>query len=180
MPLSLGGGIRSYDDAATLIKSGADKVVLNSIAYREPEVINKVKTQFGAQAVVVCIDVRLDKKNNEYQLYSHCGQNKEPITLDEHLQCVVNAGAGEILIQAIDHDGTMAGFDVPLVKRVNDFCDLPVIACGGSGNYEHLKEVFIETNVSAVACGSIFNFSDSNLIRAKSFLSNYDLPFKEI
>ena len=84
------------------------------------------------------------------------------------------------MIQSIDRDGTMEGFDIGLTSRVADLCNLPVICAGGSGNYEHLKEAFLAANVSAVACGSLFNFSDSNPIRAKAFLSNYGLPFKVV
>lgn len=178
MPLSIGGGIRTFEQAAQLIKNGADKVVLNSICYTDQSVITKVANEFGSQAVIVAIDVR--KKDGSYQLFSHSGQILESVLLDQHIQNILQAGAGELLIQSIDRDGTMTGFDIDLMKYVATRSSVPMIACGGSGNYDHLKEVFIESDVSAVACGSIFNFSDSNLIRAKAYLSNYNLPFKVV
>ena len=178
MPLAVGGGIRTYEDAEYLIRNGADKVVLNTACYSNQDLITKIANTFGTQAVVVCVDVHLNDETNNYELFSHCGQKKEICDLLEYLDLCVQSGAGEILIQSIDHDGKMNGFDIPLIKQAVERVNVPVIACGGAGNYYHLKEVFLETNVSAVACGSIFNFSDSNLIRAKAFLSNYSLPFK--
>lgn len=178
MPLALGGGIRSIEDTLCLIRNGADKVVLNSVCYNNKDIISKIAAHFGSQAVIVAIDVRWNDKEKQYRLYSKCGSDLEPVSLVDHINNCVKAGAGEILIQSIDHDGKMQGFDIHLIKQVVSQVNIPVIACGGSGNYEHLRDVFMLTDVSAVACGSIFNFSDSNLIRAKAFLSNYNLLFK--
>ncbi len=176
MPLSVGGGVRNYKDAATLIKRGADKVVINTICYDKPQIISEIANNFGNQAVIVAIDV---KKNIEgYSLYSNCGRTMESVPLEEHCNNCINAGAGEILIQSIDQDGTMQGYDLELMRHIKNIVDIPIIALGGAGNYLHLRDVFLESNVSAVACGSLFNFSDSNLIRAKAFLSNYNLDFK--
>ena len=178
MPMSMGGGISSADDAAFLILNGSDKVVINSAAYAKPEIITATAEQFGAQACVIGIDVRFDQSYGDYVLYSDCGRQAHYITLEVHIAKVIAAGAGEIMIQSIDRDGTMTGFDIPLIKRVMAAATIPVIAAGGSGNYEQLKDAFIETDVSALACGSLFNFSDSQPMRAKAFLSNYDLKFK--
>ncbi len=180
MPMAMGGGITTPEDAAFLILNGADKVVINSAAYRRPHVIMQTAERFGAQAVVVCLDARYDENVGDYQLYSDCGRRCEYLSLEEHLASCEQAGAGEIMIQSIDRDGMMNGFDIGLTKRVMACTRLPVIAAGGSGNYEHLRQAFIETGVSAVACGSLFNFSDSNPLRAKAFLSNYDLQFKAV
>jgi imidazole glycerol-phosphate synthase subunit HisF len=180
MPLSLGGGISSYDSAASLIRSGADKVVLNSAAYRDPESITRIADAFGSQAVIVSIDARLDSTSGDYTLYSDCGRNAEPATLEAHLERVVAAGAGEIFINSIDRDGMMNGYDIPLLKKVASAVPIPVIGCGGAGHYNHLKDAFLETRVSALACGSLFNFTDSNPIRAKAFLTNYGIPFKVV
>jgi cyclase len=180
MPTSMGGGINSAEDAAFLILHGADKVVINSAAYTRPEVITRTAEQFGTQAVIVCIDAAWDERMGDYVLYSHCGRRAHHVPLAEHVRRCTQAGAGEIMIQSIDRDGTMAGYDIELTKRTMACSTLPVIAAGGSGNYEHLKDVFLETDVSAVACGSLFNFSDSNPIRAKAFLSNYGVNFKVV
>ena len=180
MPLSLGGGVTSYDCAARLIRSGADKVVLNSAAYSDPQLITKIADAFGSQAVIVSIDARLDSTSGEYTVYSDCGRKAEAVTLDAHLEKVVAAGAGEIFINSIDRDGMMNGYDIPLLKKVASAVPIPVIGCGGAGHYNHLKDAFLETRVSALACGSLFNFTDSNPIRAKAFLTNYGIPFKVV
>lgn len=180
MPLAIGGGIKTSNDAAMLIRNGADKVVINSAAYHNPEVITETSNRFGAQAVIIGIDVRWDAETKDYVLYSGCGGTVEDVRLEEHVSRVVDAGAGEIMIQSIDRDGSMKGFDIPLIKRVMATSSTPVIGAGGSGNYEQLKDAFLETDVSALACGSMFNFSDSNPLRAKAFLSNYGLNFKKV
>ena len=179
MPLSVGGGIRSFDDAAHLIQSGADKVVINSAAYAYKEVLGDLADRFGSQAVVVAIDVKRSADGN-YAAWSNSGQQFEPVELQAHMHNCELAGAGEFLIQSIDQDGTMEGFDIELLRLACKVTNLPIIGCGGSGNYNHLKEAFLLTDVSALACGSLFNFSDSNPLRAKAFLSNYDLPFKVV
>lgn len=179
MPFAVGGGIRSFDDAAFLIKNGADKVVLNSVAYRDKEIITRIADRFGAQAVVVSIDARR-APGGGYVLKSGCGAATEDFTLAGHIKACEAAGAGEFFVQSIDQDGTMAGFDIPLIKEACRSATVPVIGCGGSGDYNHLKDAFLETGVSALACGSLFNFSDSNPIRAKAFLSNHGLAFKVV
>lgn len=179
MPLSLGGGIQNFDDAKSLFQQGADKIILNSLCYQTPKVITEIKNHFGTQAIITCIDVKKDK-DNKYHLFSNNGQKKETIKLNAHIKNCIYHGAGEIMIQSIDNDGKMQGFDINLIQKVCQQTKAPIIACGGSGNYEHLKEAFLQTEISAIACGSIFNFSDSNLIRAKAFLSNYQIPFKAV
>ena len=178
MPLAVGGGIRSFDDAAYLIQNGADKVVINSAAYSNRELISRIADRFGTQAVVVAIDAKQERLN--YVLMSANASQPEAVPLEEHIQFCESAGAGEFLIQSIDQDGTMNGFDIALLRLGCSAASVPVIGCGGSGNYNHLKEAFIETDVSGLACGSIFNFSDSNPLRAKAFLSNYGLQFKVV
>ena len=180
MPLALGGGIRSVDDASRLIRAGADKVVVNSAAYRDPELLRGIADRFGAQAVVVSVDVRREGEGGEYVLYSDCGRRREEAGLDEHVERVVEHGAGEILVNSIDRDGTMEGYDLGLIRRVVAHSPAPVIGCGGAGHYNHLKEAFLEAGASALACGSLFNFGDSNPIRAKAFLTNYGIPFKVV
>ena len=178
IPLAVGGGIRSYEDAAQLIRQGADKIVLNSICYTQPQLIQQIANQFGSQAVVCAVDFR--RQQNNIQLYSALGEKKELISLETHLNTIQEMGAGEILLQSIDNDGCMAGFDLELIARVAELVKVPLIAAGGSGNYEHLRHLFEATQASAAACGSLFNFSDSNPMRAIAFLRNYGLPFKRV
>jgi cyclase len=176
MPLSVGGGVTSLEDATFLIQNGADKVILNSAAYRNHQLISKIADRFGAQAVVVAIDVK--QSGGHYSVLSANASCIEGISLEEHIKKCEVAGAGEFLIQSVDRDGSMNGFDLDLLRLACSLVGVPVIGCGGSGNYSHLKEAFLETDVSALACGSLFNFSDSNPMRAKAFLSNYGLQFK--
>jgi cyclase len=180
MPIAMGGGIASAEDASFLIVNGADKIVVNSLAYDRPEVITRTAGRFGAQAVIVSIDAAWDAAEQTYRLYSDCGRRAQGVTLEEHVRRCAEAGAGEIMIQSIDRDGTMSGYDTRLIALTMQATSLPVIGAGGSGNYEHLKQAFLETDVSALACGSLFNFSDSNPMRAKAFLSNYGLRFKVV
>jgi cyclase len=180
MPLSMGGGIEAADDAAELIRTGADKIVVNSVAYRDRRAITETAERFGSQAVIVSMDARFDEARGVYALYSDCGRIRQSVSLEDHIARCVEAGAGEIMIQSIDRDGTTQGYDLELVRRAQAAARVPVIAGGGSGNYEHLKDLFLGTDVAAAACGSLFNFSDSNPIRAKAFLSNYGLRFKAV
>jgi cyclase len=178
MPLAVGGGISSLADAELLIKNGADKVVVNSVAYHRIEVLVQIAEKFGRQALVVSIDVRFDSAHGIYLLFSDCGRQPEPIGLEEHVAKVIAHGAGELLICSIDRDGMMNGYDIPLMKRMAIYSPVPVIACGGAGNYTHMKDAFLETGVDALACSSIFNFGDNNPLRAKAFLSNYGITPK--
>lgn len=180
MPMAIGGGIRTAEDAAELIRTGADKIVVNSSAYRDTSIIGATADRFGAQAVIVGIDARRHPESGRYRLFSDCGRVAEAVSLADHVGRVIEAGAGEIMIQSIDQDGTMEGYDIELVRQVKGVATVPVIAAGGSGNYQHLRDVFLETDVGAVACGSLFNFSDSNPIRAKAFLTNHGLNFKVV
>lgn len=180
MPLSFGGGIGTLADADVLIRHGADKVVVNSACYRDAALVTRLSDKFGSQAVVVSIDVRGGEEPGVWWPHSNCGRTREDVPLVAHVRAMVAAGAGEILINSIDRDGTMSGYDLPLVSEVVREAGIPVIACGGAGHYQHMREAFVEAGVGALACGSLFNFGDSNPIRAKAFLTNYAIPFKVI
>lgn len=177
VPLTAGGGVVSLEDAARLFAAGADKVVVNSIAYQAPSVIGNIAERYGNQAVVVGIDVRAE--GDDFALFSDCGRRAEPVSLEKHISAVVAAGAGELMIQAIDRDGVMDGYNLELLRRVVAISPLPVIAAAGAGHFVHLKEAF-EAGADAAACGSLFNFGDNNPLRAKAFLKNYGIPLKKI
>lgn len=179
MPLAFGGGIRTFADAAALIRSGADKVVVNSAVYRDYALVTQIAETFGAQAVIVSIDARR-RTDGGFALYSDCGRKEEKYSLAEHVERATAAGAGEIMITSIDRDGGMEGYDIDLIRAAMAATKLPVIGSGGAGSYEHLRATFQETNVSALACASLFNFGDNNPIRAKAHLTNYGLDFKKV
>ena len=124
--------------------------------------------------------LNLIKKKNIYNLYSNNGKKKENILLENHLKNIKESGAGEVFINSIDNDGMKVGYDLNLVNTVKHNSNLPIIACGGAGNFNHIKDLFLKTNISAAACGSLFNFGDNNPIRAKAFLQNYDIKFRSI
>lgn len=178
MPLAVGGGIVSFESAQDLIRQGADKVVINSAAYSDLGLLKEVSDRFGCQAVMISVDARWDSDRGDYVLFSECGRQAQEIRLEEHIARVVEAGAGEILITSIDREGSMEGFDVELIRRAVECTNVPVIAHGGAGNFEHMKSAFVDTGANAVACASLFNFGDNNPIRAKAFLTNYGLDFK--
>ncbi len=177
VPLTVGGGILEASHAARLFESGADKVLINSASYQNPDLITQITNRYGRQAVVVGIDVR--KVGDDYSLFSRCGSFKQLQRLEEHIASVIAAGAGEIMVQRIELDGTMTGYDQELLKRTVTASGVPVIGAAGAGNFIHLKEAF-EAGVDAAACGSLFNFGDNNPLRAKAFLKNYGIPLKRV
>ena len=178
MPLTVGGGIKSFDDISFLIRNGADKVIINSLFFSNLDLINKTVESFGSQSLVACIDFRLI--DNDYVLFTNNGKNKQVTTIFEQIEICEKYNVGEVLIQSIDRDGMMNGYDLDMVKEIEKKTNIPIILAGGVGNYEHLKDLFLKTNVSAAACGSFFNFSDSNPMRVKSYLSNYNIEFKKV
>lgn len=177
MPIAAGGGLVTIADAAALFTAGADKVIINSAAYTDKALLSEIAHRYGSQALVVSIDVALGAAG--YELYSNCGRRKQSIGLDDHLRQVIDAGAGEILLNAIDRDGVMQGYDLALLAHVRTICSVPLIICGGAGNYNHLLEAF-ELGADATACGSLFNFGDNNPLRVKAFLKNHNVPLKKI
>lgn len=177
VPLTAGGGISSTEDAAELFAAGADKVLVNTLAYRDPAVLTAISSRFGRQALVVGIDVRIE--NSAAVLYSDCGRTCEAVSLEGHISAVVAAGAGELMVQSIDRDGMMEGYDLDLLRRVVAASPVPVIVAAGAGHFLHLKEAF-EAGADATACGSLFNFGDNNPLRAKAFLKNHGIPLKRI
>ena len=177
VPFSVGGGISSLRDAQQLFSAGADKIIINSVTFDNPQVINEIASLAGTQAVIVGIDVKLI--NGDYVIYSNGSTIAQSISLSDHISRVIAAGAGEIMIQSIDNDGLMQGYDINLIKDAVRQSSVPVIAAGGAGSFEHLNEAF-QAEANAVACGSLFNFGDNNPLRAKAFLSNLGIPLKRI
>lgn len=175
VPFTVGGGIRCLEDAARLFTAGADKVLVNSAAYAQPGLITEIGDRYGQQAVVVGIDARAEATG--FILFSDCGRQHENVSLTEHVANVIAAGAGEIMIQSIDRDGTMSGYDLDLLHAVIRGSPIPIISAGGAGDFMHLKQAFDE-GADAAACGSLFNFGDNNPLRAKAFLKNYGIPLK--
>ena len=150
MPLSYGGGIRSFETAQKILSIGFEKVILNTQAYRQPDLVLKLSEYFGAQAIVASIDV---KKNllGKYHAFINDGTEKIPLNAVEWAQKLVSLGCGELLVTSIDKDGSWAGYDTDILKKITDAVTVPVIANGGAGNIQHIKEVVSRSNVSAVS-----------------------------
>jgi len=176
MPLTVGGGITTIEDVRRLLAVGADKVSLNTSAVRNPDLIEQTASTFGAQCVVASIDaVRRSDGTHEAVISSGTeATGRDPADLAVELE---SRGAGEILLTSIDRDGTMAGYDLDLLRTVADRVTVPVIASGGAGSYEHMAEA-IESGASAVAAASIFHFTEMTPLEAKRFLSTRGVPVR--
>lgn len=168
MPVAYGGGITSFTDVQRVIRSGIEKVVINSAAYGNLDVIREASATFGAQAVVGAIDVRKPLLGG-YKLFSRSGLDEQKVRLMDHVKALVDAGAGEIFVNSIDRDGVMGGYDIDLIRQVCAATNTPVIASGGAGTVSHLVEAVEKGGASAVAAGSLFVFHG----RHKAVLINY-------
>jgi len=157
MPFAAGGGIKTFDDAKKIINAGAEKVVVNSAAVATPELISEIADHFGNQSVIVSIDVQ---KNffGKFKVCINGGGKVTDLHPGEHAAKMEKAGAGEILINSIDRDGTMSGYDCELVKLVSDAVSVPVIACGGAGSLKDFADAVSKGGASAAAAGSMFVF----------------------
>jgi len=176
VPLSVGGGIRSEDHADALFIAGADKVVVNTVAYDQPHVVTAIANKYGSQAVVAGIDY--SGSPHRPGLLSSGGRKVEKVSVGEHLTNLKNAGAGEILLQSVDRDGLMEGYDLTLLREVAAQISMPLIVAGGAGGFTDLVNAF-DAGADAAACGSLFNFGDNNPLRAKAFLKNRGVLVKQ-
>ncbi len=174
IPLTVGGGIRTVEDARRMLRAGADKVSLNTAAITRPEVISEVATEFGSQCAVVAVDARrrqADAPEAGWGVFTHGGRN--PTELDAVAWAVEaeRLGAGEVLLTSMDRDGTRDGFDVELTRAVTDAVGVPVIASGGVGTLEHLAAGVSEGGADAVLAASIFHFGEHTVAEAKAVMA---------
>lgn len=180
MPLSIGGGINCFEQVQELFYHGADKIIINSINYTDLSVLEKTAATFGMQSVIVGIDVRYDRENKKYLLYSNSGKILQNRSLKDHIELCGSIGVGEFFIQSIERDGMMTGLDVNLGNVVTQVTNRPVILAGGVGSYFHLEEAFKKANISGIGCASIFHFTDSNPLRANAYLANAGIAIKKV
>ena len=169
VPLMVGGGIKSVVDIRQLIQSGADKVSINSAALRDPGLIKEASSVFGNQCIVASIDAGLNS-NGRYEVFLDSGNITTGRTPVETARQLENLGAGEIFLNSIDRDGSKRGYDIDLIRMVSNSLKIPVIACGGVGHPQHLVDGINLGLVSSVAAGNYFNFSEHNVIIAKSYM----------
>jgi imidazole glycerol-phosphate synthase subunit HisF len=169
IPFTVGGGIETVEDAEVLIRSGADKITINTSAFRNPNLITRIAKQFGRQCVVVAIDTGF--VNNEWKVFVEGGRTP---TTSKALDWALKAesfGAGEILLTSMNTDGTKSGFSIEITRDVVQSLNIPVIASGGAGTQEHFREVFSKTNCSAALAASIFHYGEVAIPELKEFLS---------
>ena len=173
MPITVGGRIRTMEDIEKRLAIGADKVAINTIAIEEPKFIEEAANEFGSQCIVVSIDIK--NQDGNLMVMSHSGKMPTEYLAEEWAKTVENLGAGEILLNSIDRDGMKTGYDIELLKKVTVATNLPVIACGGVGKWEHFAEALDQTKVDAVAAANIFHYSDQSVFLAKKYLSERGL-----
>ncbi|PKM30370.1 MAG: imidazole glycerol phosphate synthase subunit HisF [Gammaproteobacteria bacterium HGW-Gammaproteobacteria-11] len=171
MPMAYGGGIRNLEQIRRLIRSGIEKVVINSAAVESTDVIREAVDVFGSQAVVGAVDVKKSLLGG-YRVVTQSATVDSKISLDQHIQNLVFAGVGEIFLNSVDRDGTMTGYDLPLIRSITQAVNVPVVACGGAGSAEHLKQAVTEAGAAAVAAGSMFVFHGKH----RAVLINYPKP----
>jgi imidazole glycerol-phosphate synthase subunit HisF len=169
IPFTVGGGVRSVDDARRLLMAGAEKVSVNTAAIDRPELIGELAAEFGAQCVVVAIDARR-RAGGGFEVYTHGGRTPTGLDAVEWAGRAAELGAGEILLTSMDRDGTKEGFDLELTRAVTDSVNVPVIASGGVGTLAHLVDGVIEGGADAVLAASIFHFGEHTVAEAKAEL----------
>jgi cyclase len=179
MPLTVGGGLRSVDDIRAMLNAGADKVSLNTAAIKTPDLVLQAARRFGNQCIVVAIDAKRDPgPEPRWRVYTHGGRNPTELDAVAWARTAVSLGAGEILLTSMDRDGTQAGYDLELTRRVSDAVEVPVIASGGAGTLEHFAEVLDQARASAVLAASLFHFGTFTIAQVKAFLAARGIPVR--
>ena len=177
IPLTVGGGIRSVDDARAFLRAGADKVAINTAIINNPRLISQVANTFGSQCMVASLEVQ-KKADGSYECYTDCGRTptgKDPF---EWAKNVVELGAGEILLTSINQDGTFRGYDLELVNKIALGSKVPVIASGGAGEPDHFKKVIVEGKADAVCAAAFFHFKRGTIEMVKKYLNQNEIPVR--
>lgn len=180
MPVTVGGGVRTADDARALLMAGADKVAVNSAAVQRPEVVADIAQRFGSQCCVASIDAKRRADGGEgWEIYTHGGRKPTGIDAVEHAVRLAELGAGELLVTSMDRDGTKAGFALDLTRTIADAVSVPVVASGGVGTVDHLVEGVTKGHASAVLAASIFHFGTYTIAEAHDALRAAGLPARQ-
>ena len=170
MPLTVGGGLKSVEDMYTMLRAGADKISINSSALANPDLIRAGAEKFGSQCIVVSIDAR-KVGTEEWQVFSHGGRKPAGLEAVKWARRAVELGAGEIVLNSIDADGTKEGFDLEITRRVSEAVTVPVVASGGAGKLEHMADVLLKAKADAVLAASIFHYGEYTVGDVKRFLA---------
>ena len=177
MPLTVGGGVRTVDDARALLLAGADKVAVNSAAVTNPQVVADIANRMGSQCIVASIDPR-QVAPGKWEIFTHGGRRATGIDAIDHALNLTARGAGELLVTSMDRDGTRDGYDLALVRTIADRVNVPVIASGGVGTLTHLVEGIRDGHASAVLAASIFHFGEATVADAHAMLAKADIPVR--
>ncbi len=169
IPLTVGGGIRELKDIYNLLNVGCDKVSINSSAIKRPDFINESAKRFGSQCIVVAIDAKRVSKDR-WHIFTHGGRNDTKIDAISWAKEAYSRGAGELLVTSMDADGTKAGFDNELNYRISEVVDIPIIASGGAGTMEHIRDAFTKGRADAALAASIFHFREIDIMELKEYL----------
>lgn len=180
MPFTVGGGIKSIERIKLLIKNGADKVSVNSEAVRNPLFLKEAVDKFGSSTIVVSIDYKINIKSKKYNVFIDGATVETDLDPFNWAKEVENLGAGEILLNSIDHDGCKQGLELTLSKKIVSNLSIPVVISGGVGKAEHFSDGFSVTNSSGISAGTFFCFRDQNPIQARAQISNSGIPIREI
>ena len=175
VPLTVGGGIRGVEDINKLLNSGADKISINTAAVQNSKIVSDSSKKFGSQCIVVAIDAK--RKNNHWEIFTHGGRNPTGINAIEFAIKMEDSGAGELLVTSMDKDGTKAGYDLELMNKISSKVNIPIIASGGVGTFDHLVEG-INSGASAVLAASIFHYGTFSVKEAKQYLDSKGIPVR--
>jgi cyclase len=177
MPVSVGGGVRTVENARALLRAGADKVSINTAAVEDPDLISRMADAFGSQCVVVAVDAKA-RPDGGWNIFTYGGRNDTGIDAVVFAERAVAKGAGEILLTSMDRDGAKTGYDIGLLRAVTGAVGVPVIASGGAGNVDHLVEAVTEGHADAVLAASIFHFGEVSIARAKQAMAEAGVPVR--
>ena len=176
LPLTVGGGIRSDEDADAAVEAGADKVSLNTAALREPDLITRLAQRYGSQAVIVAIDAK--RRDSGFAVYVRSGTADAAKDAVAWAREAEDRGAGEILLTSMDRDGTRSGFDCEMTAAVSDAVNIPVIASGGAGTFDHFTDVFAHGHADAALAASVFHYAESSVADLKRHLREHGVPVR--
>ena len=182
IPLTVGGGLRTVEDMNRMLKAGADKVSINTAAVGNPDLIRQGAEAFGSQCIVLGMDAkRVSDDPTRWEVYTHTGADggrASGIDAVEWANNAVQLGAGEIVVNSIDADGTKGGYDLELLRSISDSVSVPVVASGGAGNLDHLHQAVAEGHADAVLAASIFHFGEYSISQAKEYLAQHNVPVR--
>ncbi len=177
IPFTVGGGISSIEDVNILLNNGADKISVNTAAFRRPALVTELAKEFGSQCVVLAIDTKLEE-DGEWYVYLNGGRTKTDIRCVDWANEGVDAGAGEILLTSMNHDGTKSGFAIDITRKLATTLPVPVIASGGGGTMQHFAEVFTVARAEAALAASIFHFKEVDIRDLKDYLNKMNIPVR--